>query len=243
MGFPPSATAYHPYVLAMKEYLERNIHEYNQSSLKYYFEHVQPRTAAEFAGVSENDHDSKLHWKEAVELDFPWLATPGPQVKSRRFEFMQRDAVQFGKQLTGEDGFNFFGPLSSAKADLEMRRIVLIIGSINKTGYRVSSIKNHLLGYLLKDDNSYVALPWGGQHRLAALAALGFTHVPMLFHRNRFTDRTSVNSWPAVASGDFTPEHALHLFDRIIEGRQPRHVEKVWPDVITTKLSKIRKKL
>ncbi|SDB58195.1 hypothetical protein SAMN05660653_02940 [Desulfonatronum thiosulfatophilum] len=232
VGFPPLAEAHHPYVLAMLEYLESNIQQYDESPLKLYFDHFQPQNAAELADVPGVDNDSNLHRKEAIELDFPWLASPGLEVKSMRNKFLRDDAAQFGKQLSGDDGLNYFGPVSSAKADLEMERVVYIIDSIKRNGYRVPAKQDHISGYLLKKGDSYVALPWGGQHRLAALGALGFRHAPFLLYRHRVTDRASVKSWPAVTSGDFSPEQALHLFDRIFAGRQPQQVEKVWPDVL-----------
>jgi hypothetical protein len=231
VAFPPTITSGHPYVLTAREYLAGNLHGYGGSPLQAYYEHVQPRTAAELLDVPDASHTSSLRHVDALHADFPWLTSPGPHVKAGRFKSMEADAREAGVELRGEDGWNPIGPISPAKARWEIDRTIRVVESIKRDGYWEVPLNKHIAGYLLWAGDRYAVMIWGGEHRVDALAALGYDHVPLLFAPHRVAYRNAVRDWPGVASGAFTLEQALHIFDRVIDGRQPNGIAAVWPTV------------
>jgi hypothetical protein len=229
VAFPPTVLSGHPYVLTAQEYLAGNLRGYSGSPLQAYYESVQPETAVDLLDVPDEAGASGLRGIEALQANLPWLAAPGPDVKASRFRAMQADAAESGMNLKGEDGWNPIGPISPAKAEWEISRTIRIVESIRRDGYWKVPLDKHIPGYLLRWGTRYCAMIWGGEHRMDALAALGYDHVPLLFYPQRFTDRASVKAWPGVVSAAFTCDQALYVFDRVFEWRQPRAVAAAWP--------------
>lgn len=59
-----------------------------------------------------------------------------------------------------------------------------------------------------------------GQHRIAALAAMGAKTAPVRL-LPKIIARSEASLWPNVDRGFYTVEQAMAVFDRIFEGRQP----------------------
>lgn len=226
IGFPPTLESGHPYVLTAGDYLAGRLRGYADSPLKVYYESVQPRTAADLLGLSGT---AALRQFEALEGDLPWISAPGPQVREKRVRMMAADSAEFGSPLTLDDGWNFIGPVSQAKAELEFRRVLAVVDSIAADGYVVNDPVDHVSGFLLRASEEYVAVIWGGEHRIPALAALGYDSVPLLLFPHRIADRCAVDTWPAVRAGAVDREDALQVFDRIMRGALPEHVRAAWP--------------
>ncbi len=226
IGFPPTPQSCHPYVLTAMDYLAGRLSGYAGSPLEAYYESVQPRTAADLLGLPGV---AALQQSEALEGELPWISVSGPEVKKKREKLMASDSGEFGPSLTLDDGWNFIGPVSPAKAELEIQRILAVLGSIAKEGYRVRTPLDHVWGFLLRDGEEYVAIIWGSEHRVPVLAALGYESVPLLFFPHRMADRCNVDAWPAVRTGMLRREDALQVFDRIMKGDLPEHVRTVWP--------------
>lgn len=225
IGFVPTPQSDHPYFLTARAYLEGRLGGYAGSPLETYYDRVQPRTAADLLGLPGV---AKLEGIEALSADLPWLASPGEQVKEKRALMMAADSEDFGPPLTLDDGWNNIGPVSKAKADLEIRRIFAVVDSLARNGYTVDAPSNHVLGFLLRNEDDHAAVIWGGEHRIPALAALGYESVPLLFFPHRIADRRAVDTWPAVREGALSREQALQVFDRIFSGQLPAYVQAAW---------------
>lgn len=229
LAIPPTSQAGHPYVLTAQMHLAGGDADYAASPLKAYYEAVQPRTAAEFLGLP-NDATETLGRMEAIEADLPWAGTSGPHVRAQRARFMERDSAAFGQSMGLEYGWSFVGPVSAEKGGLEIDRTVAIVDAIAREGYQAAVPADHGWGYLLRDGSDYTCLIWGGQHRVSALAALGYDNMPLLLCPQRIAERRHAGRWPAVRAGLVTKDQALQVFDRVMAGRLPRQLEARWPD-------------
>lgn len=228
LGFPPTVLAGHPYVLAAADHLAGRIAAYTGSVLETYYETVQPRTAAALLGLPE-DAAGTLGRMEAIEAELPWINVSGARVKNLRATFMESDSAEFDRPMGLEHGWSFIGPVSVEKGELELHRTRDIVDAIAREGYQVTSPADHVWGYLLRAGEEYAALIWGGQHRVSALAALGYESIPLLLRPHRVAHRLHAEAWPAVTSGSLDRDQALQVFDRLMAGLPPREVEAIWP--------------
>jgi hypothetical protein len=225
LGFVPSEKAAHPYVLTVKAHIEGTLKKGNGSPLERYYRAVQPKTAAELLGLPTG---SILDRFPAIEADLPWMAAPGPQMRRKRARLMAADSAEAGRPLTLADGWNNIGPVSPAKAALETTRLVRVTDSIREQGYRVASLSQHVLGFVLRRGDDFAVIIWGGEHRVPALAALGYESVPLLLLPYRVANHEEADSWPAVRAGIMTRDQACAVCDRLLAGELPDTVARNW---------------
>ncbi len=89
--------------------------------------------------------------------------------------------------------------------------------SIRQKGYRPTEhayIQVHELRHA--SSSRYIVID--GNHRLSALAALGYSEVEVMQHRLAVTSRHHVRLWPLVLSGHVHPGDALAIFDAYFIG-------------------------
>ena len=117
--------------------------------------------------------------------------------------------------------------MSEKKIELELHRLKSISHLIKKNDYQYDLSGNmNINATCLWSDvhNDWRFLIQGGEHRIAALVALGYTSAIVQTTRHGLTgivQRSHAAYWPAVRQGYFTEEEAIKLFDRIFDGRQP----------------------
>lgn len=229
LGFPPTLRAGHPYILAAEAHLAGRLSGYTGSVLEAYYETVRPETAAALLGLPD-DEVGALARMEAIEAELPWIGVSGAQKKKQRAAFMASDSAEFNRPMDLEHGWSFIGPVSSEKGELELSRTRAIVDAIAREGYKVASPADHVWGYLLRAGDEYAALIWGGQHRVSALAALGYESMPLLLYPHRVANRLHADTWPAVTAGSLDRDQALQVFDRLMAGRPPPEIEAIWPE-------------
>jgi hypothetical protein len=171
----------------------------------------------------------------------------------------QREKREFEAEgISDEDeSWRDWGPVSEAKAAFEFCRIESVTHSLMQHGFvPKANLGEQIWVRLLTSGRRSVAWVYSGHHRTAALAALGYETAPVYVMRQVFR-RDEVSSWPGVASGAFTPEAALAIFDMAFEGRSdpwPGCVlpgtgsvpvvcqgERVWPCVLDAGTSRASK--
>ena len=228
MAFPARPDGDHPYILTARAYLAGRVRRYEGSPLEAYFSSVRPRTGADLVELPPEGPASVVDEMEPLLVDLPWLKSPGPHVRQIRLRDMAKDAREAGHDLDGEDGWNHVGPVSARKGELEFARLVALVESISTHGYL--DLPDHMAptGDILVGPERSALHVWGGQHRIAVLAALDHPSIPLRLRARCVYHRTSVGEWPGVASGAFTEAQALHVFDRVLAGRQPRFAA-AWP--------------
>src|SRR5690606_1945292 len=110
------------------------------------------------------------------------------------------------------------------KLEEEWQRLHSLRRAIEEKGYQPQRHAGHIRGYFPLADGEEVFQISAGQHRLAVLAALGWTTVPVSFQPTfpRTIDLADVEHFPGVRSGDYSVEAASLLFRQhfVLDGSQ-----------------------
>jgi len=231
---PLDITSKHPFVLASKAGLSGDNSELRiYHALEHYYTHVQPKTAAEWLGLAE-DHHSWLHNEVPWGISMPWDTRTPAEWRAARELFAQSESKAAGRTLSIKNGWHFWGPVDEQKLSVEARRIHSLMTSLKANGHqRHNGHDGDIRGIMLRAPNDEWC--WqvaGGEHRAAALSALGFETVPLRVIQ--IVDRKDVDIWPGVISGVFSREAALSVFDRILEGAIPDSVHQ-WSTTIVNR--------
>jgi len=222
----------HPFIKTLIAYGKGQCKAYKNSPLEKYYENFQPKTAAETLGVSDSTY--KLSTLTALQSIEPWNPSIGAKMnpesrEKSRMKCDDHESLHKKKidQSLPYQGFKFWGPLTTLKGQVEFERLVSVYESIQKHGYTPKDNYNgHIAGSLLTNEKGeYAIIIRTGQHRIAALSALGYRAVPAIIKsdskRPIVINRKDVNNWPYVVNGYFSKNQALEIFDRIMKGLPP----------------------
>jgi len=125
----------------------------------------------------------------------------------------------------GENGLDFshgcqhYGPCTPKKIKLEAARLDRVYRSIETHGYDPLIAGGFPVGYFLLADHGHdlqsVFLVLGGQHRVAAMVALGYPAIPCSFQPDypRVIRASEASHWPLVRAGHLTEMQALVIFE------------------------------
>ncbi len=235
LAFPAGLDSDNPYILTARwlRATPRGQARPELSPLAAYFEAVQPTSAAELFGVASEP----LSRLEPIGAEFPWQGASGPTATLRRFNTAKTESRANGFDLDGRHGWTCFGPVAQGKRTLELARTVALVDSIEERGYcgdppsptNGSGVPPIGGLVLVNEQGDWRYLIDGGQHRVAVLAALGYTEFPGVVRPGAVYHRSRAERWPGVVAGDLDAETARHLFDRVFAGRQPSFVEPWGP--------------
>jgi hypothetical protein len=208
----------HYFVETLKQYEKNRELAYEESPLKEYYDSFQPL----------NRRDNYL-WEEGVEcfpMDHGWLYDPwrkpaNPPLRKKRFE-------------TRKGGNHNIGPNTQEFGQAEFKRLIGAYEALKYGGYNPDFfVDGYVTGYLLirKDDYRFIASE--GQHRIAALAALGYDSLVCRFDLKPWTNQTvfynQASKWPQVKAGIFTPRLAKicfeHFFRKDNNSRLIEHIK------------------
>lgn len=226
--FPMTPDSVHPFVMTAKQYLIDRTLRYSQSHLGVFYATVQPGSVAELMGLPIENVQAPLRRMDAIEGDFPWRCSPGPRVKAERLRRMHDDAAEHGRRVGTIVGWHGFGPVPRDQGQFEFQRLTSVVSSILERGYHPDSRRDHLTGVLMIRGKDFRLLIRAGQHRAAALVALGHETFPIIISP-KVVERGLVEQWPGVASGAFSRDQALAVFDRVFDGHQPEFMVGIWP--------------
>jgi len=182
----------HPFVRAIKG---------GRAELAAFYAVFQPQNIAQMYRLAEGELGTGL-----APWELPWL-------------LRRRRPSRGEKGLGREHGTSYYGPCTDAKIDLEARRLAVIVESVRKRGYRQRSPQAHIAGHLMQSGDRVRFFVRGGKHRAAALAALGFDHVPVRMRDSwpRLVSRDQASHWPLVNAGEMSALLARKIFDRYFE--------------------------
>ncbi len=196
--------------------------------LKQYYAKVNPLTAGDLAGVSSN---SKLYDYPSWALVMPWdIHLPEYQLnKITRIVRMENSKINRNASIN--NGWAWTGPAGEIKCDVEAIRLINILNSINKHGYKRQDGRDGDIRAILlvNESNKWIWQSTGGQHRAAVLCAIGYEHIPVRIHR--VIRREEVRFWPNVVNGLYSVEDARQVFDNIFQGNFA-HVTSRWDDYL-----------
>ena len=208
-----------PIVRTARAHISDNGTAFEGSPLWRYYEHFQPNSAAAVLGL-----DTSFPFVEMPPLAarLPWSLTVS--IDALR-DLIGRENRGHGVDLDAEHGWYGFGPVSSQKGRLETTRLARVCDSIRAHGFRRrDNMDGDIRGTVLIGDRTWVCWIGSGHHRIAALSALGYGHVPIRFMSGGFgplVRRADVAAWPQVRNGLYTRDQALAVFDRVLKGRPP----------------------
>jgi len=231
-SFHPSEA--HPFVIAAKKAINSTSSFYViYNELKDYYETVQPKSAAEFLGLHDENND--LHNYPAWACVLPWDFESIERWSEKNKQSINIENRRAGKNIDASHGWAWTGPVSDVKLNIEAKRLHKLLNSINKNGYkRNNNPDGDIKSIVLIDENdNWAWMATTGQHRLSVLSALGYKKIPLRVHK--IIDIKDVEIWPNVISGLYTKKEAKQLFNNIFYGRLPACFD-VWPQRSVNKI-------
>lgn len=109
-----------------------------------------------------------------------------------------------------------YGPNDRSLCRQEVLRVSRLMKSIKRHGFSFDLQSNIIRGYLLLNENAdYRFVVKGGQHRVAVLAALEYSMVPVTWEPGwiRVIKKNEAEAWPHVKKGDLSKGLASAVFD------------------------------
>jgi len=204
MGFSFSQSGWNPHTATLGQYqLLGDRIRYEDSILKEYYDLFQPRNSLETFQIDEGQGSlATQSFKEDFIL--PWYyGKPGLSIHG--------------------EGWIFSGPVSIQMGTAELYRTIRVYDSIKEEGYLPGKYRrssrdfheDHIHGYLLKKGKNYRFIIVGGNHRAAALSALGWNELPVTFIAGypRVVDIQNIEEWPQVRKGNITISAAQEIFN------------------------------
>lgn len=208
---------YHPFVETLREYAAGGSDTYEGSVLRKYYEVCQPDSAGE-AIVGFQEFPEVFRECPSYLFDWtPWRSHDREEIDRMIRGWIRedyREHIGDGMSLDA-DGSMAYGPVSLRKGRLEYQRLVAIYESLKANGYDRSRGHAHFL--LLRRGDSYRFVSKGqGNHRTAAMVALGHETIPAVFSEPYVIDVSMVDYWPQVRRGVWSRAQAeayvAHLF-------------------------------
>jgi len=181
---------WHYYSAFLRQYMLDPKISYDDSILKLYHQRFQPRSLAEALGVQNEIRGNAFHsgWPP-----LPWM----------NIEFLLRKNHQH------------FGPFSNTYSFLEYQRCQRVFDQIKSNGYQPEKYPDgYIRGYFLKGVSNYRFLVTAGQHRIAAMAVLGYEKFLVKLQQRypRVIDIRESAGWPQVRNGVYSKEQADQIF-------------------------------
>lgn len=219
-GLTPDSA--HPWIRAVRRARgSRRPRSVIREVLEDYYHQVRPASAARWLGFGPGEVpalDDQPPWARVL----PWESADIEGRRQTAEMVAAAEGRQQGWQLSIEDGWNSYGPVSRRLVAMETERLLTLMRSIGRAGYRRTDRPGGDIdvSVLWGDERSWHFEVTGGAHRAAVVAALGYERIPVRI--TRLVRRSDAEIWPNVASGLYPTDRALELFDRIVANRQPR---------------------
>jgi len=177
----------HPFVSAMVSGEKKGLHDF--------YEKYQPKNILERYFLNEH--------RNTLLISLPWSSV------KMKGELIEDEGPGI------EHGHQWFGPVTEKKIDLEYRRCISCYNSIKEKGYMPHSHGGFPRGHFLIGKDDFCFQVEGGQHRLAALAALNWDGIEVMSIGKpfNFINKEDVEKWPAVLKGRINKTDAAKIFD------------------------------
>lgn len=126
-----------------------------------------------------------------------------------------KSEVREGGGLKDIHGDLWLGPASSEEIKIEFQRCMNCFKSIKNKGYFPQKYGGYPRGYFLIGENDFCFQVEGGQHRMAALAALNWNRFEVMSMNRpiQLVNPSEVDNWPLVKRNYISREDALTIFN------------------------------
>lgn len=225
-GFTIGPDSNNPFVRTLSACKETLRVKYDESPLKVFYSLYQPASVKDILGLENPSFTSfdTLPPEAAPKL---WLDEQPGQLSPVRSKQVESENREHGLNENDTAGDPFFGPVTRPKGEFELKRIIRIYQSIKNRGLKIdwNGINNIRVVALVAKSDWRIMIAHSGQHRAAALAALGYREIPVQLQSTTgcggLVSRCQVDSWPSVRNRYFMKNEALQVFDRIFQGIPP----------------------
>lgn len=212
-----------PFIATIKQCLDNPNLKYSESALRSYHDSFQPSTIAEVLGLENSGSLHPILLQPPLLAFPPWSQPPLRRYKAHlkaRQQNVTTDNRSHGANISFRLGVSGFGPVGREKGEFEVQRLKKVTDSIAASGYNVLKGMRGIRVITLQSNGEYRFICAHGQHRTAALTALGYETTPAIPYPN-IINRDDVLQWPGVTSSVFTPTQALRVFDMMFDGQPP----------------------
>ena len=232
-GLSYSHDSLHPYIRTLIDYGQQIHRTYEGSYLERHWAAWTPSSLAEYLGLDAGTCHPLLARTPPVHDILPW--SPADRIAYMQEGRWMRRPDHRALCESGAPPARSCGPKPEWFGTARFARLVSIYESIKRYGYQVqegsakhSSPQHVVASCFLKGCEVRLVIA-DGQHRAAALTALGYETVPAVVHSSSLraavmVRRGEVTSWPLVRSGIFSDAQALSIFDRIFDAVPPREI-------------------
>ncbi|MDT8453025.1 MAG: hypothetical protein RQ936_09840 [Gammaproteobacteria bacterium] len=213
-GLSMAADGWHPFVEAAKEYLRTGEAKYEGSVLERYYKKWQPVNARD-ALIGIKNGTSLLEKNSPLLIhNLPWIDVLPDAALAKLCRIIDLENKWAGhSELTYLDGYGLQGPVSNKKAKIEYDRLLGVVDSIQKHGYKRGG--DDITVQVLKRGDNFRYLVLHGQHRVAVMAAIEQKTIPAT--PLLIVDSKYVEHWPQVYKGVWSREHALQYFNHLFD--------------------------
>jgi hypothetical protein len=221
LGFPLGGL--HPYVRTARACLDDPLITYEQSPLKQYYDHFQPKNAAEALGLIRSG-GSYFQSASPSQTVFPWTST-NPQIAAeKKRKVAEHETRNRGEQLDSAHGIATYGPVSVKRGAQALANLKRLTANIAGAGYRRDDTSDGdiraVAAFAAADEVRYFI--GSGHHRAAILAALGHKTIPVRIDRKIAPRLADAAKWPHVRDGLYAVDQAVEMFERMFAGRPPK---------------------
>lgn len=188
-----------------------------KQTISEYYQNNQPENVYDWYNLPPTDAPKLINtppWSAPM----PWSTGSISSEKNTVERWILQDNIESGMDLNIDHGFTYYGPVSEKKLEVETNRLLSIYQSIKNKGYiRNDKYDGDIGGKIFISSNGeWRWRVFRGQHRTIALAALGYTEIPIMVKQIIY--ETEVDCWPNVLSGLYTSDGAKKLFKTVFNG-------------------------
>ena len=225
--FSFSGLSLHPFVIAARAAL--TVDDDPLLTVKFvlrnYYELVNPSCPNSILGL-KSEH-SELKDLPGWAVVMPWDKENALEWKEKIISSVLSENTRYGKRVGVEYGWAWTGPSSEIKVEIESTRLLSVLYSIQKNGYKRNNGPDGdiVVNVLAKSADDWVWQSIAAQHRAAVMAALTYDSVPVRIMK--VIRRDDVLSWPNVKRGLYSESEALKIFDDIYSANY-KHVTSEW---------------
>lgn len=195
---------FHHFVETLKEYEKDPNLKYENSILKEYYDRFQPKNLEEGLFSQKG---------KAQKLSKGWIGYPWDWDKSKMLIFSDRI------EDTRPGGIHHFGPNNSNFGQEEFERVIDLYRLLKMHEYNPEYFTDgYISGYFLIKGEDYRFVITEGQHRVAALVALGYERIRCkLTQRPNFSQIVRfeyIKKWPQIENGVYSKSYGIKVFNR-----------------------------
>jgi hypothetical protein len=204
--FRYGSASWHPFVVALAEQRAQPGLPYTESVLARFYERFTPTTVHDVLLGDRAPRGAVADWPAVDLLLDVWSVT------DRHVERVRARVAAGDERWPSQ----YLGPNIVLHGRDHLERVLVTYRSIKESGYRPGDFADGVpTAYFLVDGEDYRVVVGHGNHRMAALTALGIERVPIRLRLPHppVVARADLGRWTVAGGGLYSAEEAIALFD------------------------------